>query len=370
MGHSKRIEVLDGLRVIAILMVMLFHYYSYFEGTYYHYNAPRILHYGSLGVQLFFIISGFVISMTLTSSLNFIQFMKKRLIRLFPGMLICSCITFTIFLLFDTNNLIPSSKNVYNLILSNTFLPPALVNKLLSSNLRYIDPPYWSLWVEIQFYIVSGIIFFLSPKNYLRNYGFFTLITFSVYILVQSKYSINIEPVALRYKIGYLIDTFSLVKNNLWFLAGIVVYKMYTGENKKLIYLLLLIFAVQLILMDDLYAKAITASFLIFFIFFIYKRDAIAFLSKKWISKIGVASYSIYLIHQNIGLLIIYNTTKYLGSFQYIVPIFLIGMFTAFGLISYKYFESYLSKRLKVLLFAAKVPLSDLKTAESSNVER
>lgn len=96
MNTTSRIQVLDGLRVIAILMVMLYHFYPRFEGYAYSYSfeIPEIFNHGKLGVPLFFVISGFVITLTLNHSYNFVDFMKKRLIRLMPGMLLCSTTTF------------------------------------------------------------------------------------------------------------------------------------------------------------------------------------------------------------------------------------------------------------------------------------
>src|SRR5437867_8608517 len=70
-GHKPvgtgRIAELDGLRGIAALSVLLFHYTSKFGELYGHQNPPPLEfgYGGTLGVQLFFMISGFVIMATL-----------------------------------------------------------------------------------------------------------------------------------------------------------------------------------------------------------------------------------------------------------------------------------------------------------------
>lgn len=142
-----RISTLDGLRVVAILMVMLYHFYYRYLGSHYayHIEIPQVFKYGYLGVELFFIISGFVITLTLTKANSFVEFMKKRFIRLVPAMVICSSITFVFINLFDTANLFPNSKSIENLFTSFTFVNPEIINKLFSTNLAYTDGAYWSL---------------------------------------------------------------------------------------------------------------------------------------------------------------------------------------------------------------------------------
>src|SRR5258708_8881502 len=74
MGASDRIETLDGLRAVAVLGVVLYHYFVRFAATgggpalYPYANVYAefpIAKYGFMGVQLFFVVSGFVIAMTL-----------------------------------------------------------------------------------------------------------------------------------------------------------------------------------------------------------------------------------------------------------------------------------------------------------------
>lgn len=114
--HNKaidsRIEIMDSLRVVAVIMVMLYHYYSRFYGNHYTYvvNTSEFLKFEYLGVELFFIISGVVIMLTLQNCDSIFVFLKKRFGRLIPGMLICPTSTFS-----------PNSHLFSNIIISNTF---------------------------------------------------------------------------------------------------------------------------------------------------------------------------------------------------------------------------------------------------------
>ena len=137
MVKENRIEILDSYRFIAILSVMLYHYYSRWTPpinnvSLYPYGSKYDhFSYGNLGVQFFFIISGFVIAFTLTRTDSFIDFWKKRIIRLLPSMFICSFITLVVFRLMDTKMLFLGSHSIKNFIFSLSFLSPEIYHRII-----------------------------------------------------------------------------------------------------------------------------------------------------------------------------------------------------------------------------------------------
>jgi len=336
----KRIDTLDSLRVIAIGMVMLFHYLYLYNGKFYEiaYLQKELFKYGYLGVELFFIISGFVITLTLKNSENIRDFIKKRYIRLFPGMLICSFITFIVFTIFDTQNLKPESAKFINFIFSNTFLSPALLNVPLKTNFQYIDAPYWSLWVEIQFYLLIGTIYFLSRKNFISIF-----ITISILIsVINFFYNENFLPENnfTSTVIIVVLGIFNYSDYASWFVCGVILYQVYFVK-RNWVYLVTLLFS---LLVAFGLGKRDMGHF-VFVLFcavllysFIYNLKYLTVLNNPLISKIGLASYSIYLIHQNVGILI-------LNKLYHILPLYPVYAFAVmilaviFGLLSYKYFE-------------------------------
>jgi peptidoglycan/LPS O-acetylase OafA/YrhL len=364
MEKDSRIQILDGLRVLAIFMVMIFHFYARYQGQYYSYDfkVPGIFIHGRLGVQLFFIISGFVITLTLSKSKTFLEFMIKRFIRLLPGMVICATFTFFFFWLFDKNNLIPACKSISNLLFSYTFISPKLINPLLGTNIRYIDGSYWSIWTELQFYIAGGLVYFLSSKNFLRNYLIIVALTLPIYYLCTSANFSNLleqligNTQLLRAK--HVFNVFNLFQYNCWFLAGIVLNKIYFAERRdpKLVFLLAGIFIVQMIILSNLHITAICIGFFSILLLFLFKPSYISFLSNKTLSKIGVASYSIYLIHEYVGYLIMNRIAASFQSYNWIIPIFLIIVSTLFGIFSYKYLEKPFSDKLRTLLLSGSKP--------------
>ena len=103
--HPNRIAALDGLRCFAIVGVLLFHYYGRWTPpaspvNFYPYGgllagfAP--VRYGFYGVNLFFVISGFVISLTLRRCTGFWDFAMRRAARLWPSMALCAGLTFAV----------------------------------------------------------------------------------------------------------------------------------------------------------------------------------------------------------------------------------------------------------------------------------
>src|SRR5436190_10531242 len=96
MSHRVRFPELDLLRFIAACAVMLFHYT--FRGPrdgFWQASFPfldQISRYGYLGVQVFFILSGFVILLTAYEK-NAMGFAMARFVRLFPAYWICVTLT-------------------------------------------------------------------------------------------------------------------------------------------------------------------------------------------------------------------------------------------------------------------------------------
>jgi peptidoglycan/LPS O-acetylase OafA/YrhL len=140
------IATLDLLRLAAALAVVLFHYFfrgaaaEGFLGEGYPLAAPFAFH-GYLGVNLFFLISGFVIAWS-AENRRWDQFAIARFVRLYPGFLLCMTITFAIVVLAGTP-LLPASFAQYAANLS--MFAPAFGQP-------FVDGVYWSIVLELAFY--------------------------------------------------------------------------------------------------------------------------------------------------------------------------------------------------------------------------
>ncbi|ECF6585770.1 acyltransferase, partial [Salmonella enterica] len=81
MEHLKYRPDIDGMRAIAVLSVVIFHYF------------PNAIPGGFVGVDIFFVISGYLITSIIlksssTSNFSFVDFYKRRALRIFPSLLI------------------------------------------------------------------------------------------------------------------------------------------------------------------------------------------------------------------------------------------------------------------------------------------
>lgn len=144
LGHRPE---LDGLRGIAILIVVVSHY---FGGV----NA-------GLGVDIFFVLSGFLITMLLSEEfeknqeLSLRYFYQRRVLRLLPAL---GCTILGVYLLSFTDLLIfPTEMIPY--ILTYTANLPFVFGWVTSNHSANPLGPTWSLAIEEQFYIVWPLVF-------------------------------------------------------------------------------------------------------------------------------------------------------------------------------------------------------------------
>jgi peptidoglycan/LPS O-acetylase OafA/YrhL len=97
MSKQNRLFELDVLRGIAALGVVMYHYTTHYDELYGH--SQKVLIYfpfGQYGVELFFIISGFVIFMSLERTKSSLDFIVGRFSRLYPAYWTAVILTFTI----------------------------------------------------------------------------------------------------------------------------------------------------------------------------------------------------------------------------------------------------------------------------------
>jgi peptidoglycan/LPS O-acetylase OafA/YrhL len=158
---ENRIGHIDGLRGIAILAVILYHAFSRWAPALpYGDRYAHAFGWGWLGVELFFLISGFVILMTLDKCDGFWRFMAKRWLRLFPAMLICSLLIFITAPLANRPEGLPRWEQ---LVPGLTFIDAkwwALVHGPDS-----LEGAFWSLYAEMKFYVVFGSGYFLVGRK-------------------------------------------------------------------------------------------------------------------------------------------------------------------------------------------------------------
>lgn len=293
-----RLGELDGLRAVAIIMVISFHYFARFP-EFYPYPAstfPVVVH-GFMGVNLFFLISGFVIAMTLSSSTSVMQFVVRRFTRLWPPILICSLVTFATLHLIDNPFTLARRTGWDAFLPSLTFTSPSLWTWLLP-DAGYVDGAYWSLFVEVRFYAWIAAIYFLTgARQVSATFVAFTAVTWTACQLLLWTGHMGLA------KIGEMLffSSYSPL-----FCAGVLFYEQSAGAGKRwtngAIALCLL---AALITSEDVISGVMTTLFFALFVMLLHRRAWMKPFANPMLRWIGLTSYSTYLLHQNIGVAII-----------------------------------------------------------------
>ena len=174
---------IDGLRAIAVVAVIIFHAKLSFQGF-------NILPGGFFGVDIFFVISGFLITsiiineLELKGSFSFLNFYERRSRRILPMLMIVSLTSFIAgYAIIQSQHLIQFSQSSISSILfiSNIYFYISGIAYDAQSSLLIPLLHTWSLSVEEQFYIIFPILLtllFYFKKNIIKY--LFILFVFSL----------------------------------------------------------------------------------------------------------------------------------------------------------------------------------------------
>jgi peptidoglycan/LPS O-acetylase OafA/YrhL len=173
MQIPKHIPQLDVLRGIAVLMVMFYH--AAVVGPSLHF-APYVSM-GYIGVDLFFVLSGFLITGILVRSKHqphyFKNFFARRALRIWPVYYAVLLFTFVVLPI-----LAPQLKHSIFALARPWQAYPFFIQNLLGNSQRAFDTVRvtWSLAIEEQFYLAWPVIVWLAPRRSLKALAFGALI--------------------------------------------------------------------------------------------------------------------------------------------------------------------------------------------------
>lgn len=172
-GHSilktkQHFVILDGLRGIAALAVVIFHFTEWVYSDY----SKNFIGHCFLAVDFFFCLSGFVIAYAYDDRIHkigFLEFFKSRLIRLHPLVILGSILGLAGFLLdpFDGQFELYNGSKLILLLLCSIFLIPLPIMKERSFNLFSFNAPAWSLFWEYVANIFYAFILYQISRRYL-----------------------------------------------------------------------------------------------------------------------------------------------------------------------------------------------------------
>lgn len=159
-------EVLDGLRGVAAVAVVIFHFMEWVQPDF----TQNFIAHGFLAVDFFFCLSGFVIGYAYDdriSEMGFFEFAKSRLIRLHPLIILGSVLGILAFLFdpFSTSATLYSPLKTVLLFVTSMFLVPFPVMEERAFNLFGLNAPSWSLFWEYVANICYVLIFCRVSKK-------------------------------------------------------------------------------------------------------------------------------------------------------------------------------------------------------------
>lgn len=183
--YDYRPEI-DGLRAVAVISVIINHF------------NKDLLPSGYLGVDIFFVISGYVITGSLHNTSDktfadlFLGFYLRRIKRLVPALILCVLITSLLICLFDSTPGVSLETGIASLFgVSNLYLLSQATNYFGVSAQLNVFTHTWSLGVEEQFYVLFPFIVWLTgfarqrrrgPGNLCLAIGLLALFSFIVFV--------------------------------------------------------------------------------------------------------------------------------------------------------------------------------------------
>jgi peptidoglycan/LPS O-acetylase OafA/YrhL len=289
-NNNERYLELDALRGIASLMVVFFHFTM---------NRPEAnlgFKLGTTGVDLFFMISGFVILMSLNKIKRSADFIINRASRLYPTY--WASVSFTFVLL--------AAYSIYKTgFLSKMLMTDYLGNLTMFQfymNISDLDGPYWTMIIEMLFYIVMLFLFHFRILRYLDP----IFMILSLLAVIGALFFDNLDWV------NAIIYWVPLLQFLPLFFAGTVFYNIYTNPANRFKNYTIVVFCLisQILLFQHAgrsngfirYPEYVVMLALFFGIFTLFVNNKLKFIVNRTTLFLGKISFALYLIHQCISL--------------------------------------------------------------------
>lgn len=344
----QRLILLDLTRFFAAMAVLIFHYKSKYLETLPENSALgetiyAVTKFGYLGVDLFFLISGYVI---FASSLyrSPWEFLVSRGTRIYPTLWTCVTLTALAILVFRGPTAISWPEYLANMTLFQSYL-----------GIDSIDAVYWTLEVEIKFY---GCIFVLSLFGWLKHYR----IWLPIWLAATLCFVFFGQP--------FFMGWFMSPEYSPYFIAGIVFY-LTQREGYNPLYLGILVLAMILAMryafgiadsfthdidLGDRYiVVALVGSF--FGLFYLLSTGRVRLGYRRIYLVLGAMTYPLYLLHNVAGKLLFDHFRTEVPAFPLLLLITLIVMGTSYLINTWV--EQRFANGLKFYLFALmkRIPL-------------
>ncbi len=296
LAPHRRILELDALRALAAINLVLFHF-THVYSVKYGYSSPLGFEwpFGAYGVEMFFILSGYVNSMSLMRRGKPVDFVAARLIRIVP-----------IFLMVIVSNLwilslAPMQENVSTarFLAIMTLMPHVFGYECL-------DPVMWTLQIEMTFYTTLVCLFqFGGLKRYFLGWGTLLVMSLCICPTLDGMQSTHGEaawfPFAMAVRHLMLLDYIPL------FAIGFMLYMIKTKTGRQWQNILGVLVAAGIFHTIDHGKHNPLATALIIGLVTACAYGRVPLLRFKPLIYVSTISYALYLCHNNLGCALIYR---------------------------------------------------------------
>ncbi len=299
-GTGVRLAALDGVRIGAALAVLCYHYMA-LESAWVRPTAAvfptasKVAAYGWLGVEVFFLVSGFVICMSAWGR-TVGEFATSRMSRLFPAYWVAVLFTAGVLALWPEVRGVTMTDVVVNL-------------SMLQAGVKvpHVDDVYWTLFVELKFYALFALVI-------LRGVTYRNCVLFCALWTVAAVVAPTADSAALYF--------FAIPSYSPYFISGIAFYLMRRFQPNAVLWAVV---GVQFLLaqayvrdrMITNLGKAtagqlpawpahlvIAGGFLLMACIAVGALDRVGW---RWLRRAGAVTYPLYLIHMLAGLTFIHH---------------------------------------------------------------
>ena len=311
---TNRFYQIDLFRFIAAIGIMLAHYL--FRGN----RADNLseISFSELGdwmkyffvfIDLFFIISGFVIALSIRGK-SLKEYFKSRVLRVFSVYWICALITYLTIIAFGA----PRFKATFIQFLANLTLMHDLVG------IESLDGVYWTMVVEVKFYLLSVLylVILKFKKISIASCAYLWLALSVLYVFLSNTTLMYFANVILIFE---------------WapaFIAGMLMADIYKKQDVNIINIGSLLICIALSMFHRLnYIKEASLHYnvsvsetlvlalvlVMYLLVFLVVIGKLRFLNKSIFIYFGILTYPLYLLHQNIGYIIFNNLNEYINKY-------------------------------------------------------
>ena len=320
--NRNYLQEIQSLRGIAIVFVFFFHL------------NQQVFFYGFLGVDIFFVISGFVITKIIyekskDGTFTFKSFFTSRFIRLIPALFFMVLVISFLILLTYQFQASPDTQintGIMSLLGLSNFYLIFLKNDYFNSFDQSVFEHTWSLAIEFQFYLIYPILLFFLYKFFRNKINLYTVSLTLILCLF------------LIYNAVYENKLFYQTESRIWeFIVGCITFFLYKKKlfNNNFIIIFSFLSLVIFFYIKDIFYLIIFMCFFTSFVILSFHNLSFlkVILNNKLLCYIGNISYSLYLWHLPV---IYFVNTFFIGIDYYFFSIF---FSLILSIISYNFIE-------------------------------